>query len=197
MGKRLLFITLAVALIHLIAGCATPRIIVLSDPLDAREHNDLGAAHEASGELDLAQRAYAEAADKDPTWDQPLINLGNVHAALGDWPSAAASYRRALRRGPDNPEAMNNLAYALVQTGDIAAALSWSGRSLDLDPGNPVFMSTRALALLESGESDQALQIVDQVLAGLPADSPMRPDILSLRERILHVGQMNATGAGT
>ena len=41
-----------------LAGCATPRIVVLSDPLDAREHNDLGGSYEAAGQLDLALKSY-------------------------------------------------------------------------------------------------------------------------------------------
>lgn len=187
-------LTLTAVLLSLFTGCATPRIIVLSDPLDAREHNDLGAAHEASGELDLALRSYAEAADKDPSWDQPLINLGNVHAAMGDWDAAAAAYRKAVRRNSGNPEAMNNLAYALVQSGDLPGALEWSGRALKLAPGNPTFMGTGALALFETGQSDRALELVDRALQALPEADPLRPDLAALKSRILHQDPENLPG---
>lgn len=177
--RAILFLTL------LLAGCATPRIVVLSDPLDARERNDLGVSYESAGEPDLALQAYAEAADKDPSWDQPLINLGNVHAALGRWPEAEDGYRRALRRNPGNPEAMNNLAYSLARQGRDSEALEWSGKALDLDPGNPLFACTRALALLQAGRRDEAVALLDGVLHTLPGDDPLRPDAAALRERAL------------
>lgn len=163
-ARAILFLTL------LLAGCATPRIVVLSDPLDARERNDLGVSYESAGDLDLALQAYAEAADKDPSWDQPLINLGNVHAALGRWPEAEDGYRRALRRNPGNPEAMNNLAYSLARQGRDSEALEWSGK---------------ALALLQAGRRDEAVALLDGVLRALPGDDPLRPDAAALRERAL------------
>ncbi|PKN42111.1 MAG: hypothetical protein CVU60_07785 [Deltaproteobacteria bacterium HGW-Deltaproteobacteria-18] len=175
-----LFFCIAFAL----AGCATPRIVVLSDPLDAREHNDLGASYEASGELDLALTAYETAAAKDRTWDQPLINLGNVQAALGDWAQAEARYRQALKRNPQNPEAMNNLAFALINLGQAQEALDWSAKALEVESGNALFKSTRALALSRLGEKSRALALLDEVLQGLPGADPLREKIIGLRDQI-------------
>ena len=43
----------------LAGGCSRiPRIIVLSDPLTAAEHVELGVAYERKGEVDLARREY-------------------------------------------------------------------------------------------------------------------------------------------
>jgi Flp pilus assembly protein TadD len=176
---------LTVLLIVLCTGCATPRIIVLSDPLDAREHNDLGVSHEASGELDLARRSYAEAADRDPSWDQPLINLGNTHAAQGEWDAAATAYKKAIRRNSGNPESMNNLAYALVQMGEHPEAVEWSRKALELAPDNPIFMGTGALALFEAGHPDLASGLVDRALRILPETDPLRPKLAALKLRIL------------
>lgn len=177
--RAILFLTL------ILAGCATPRIVVLSDPLDARERNDLGVSYESAGESDLALQAYAEAADKDPSWDQPLINLGNVHAARSRWSEAEDAYRKALRRNPANPEAMNNLAYILARQKRASEALEWSGTALALDSGNPLFMSTRALALLQSGRRDEAITLLDQTLSVLPADDPLRQEAAALLDRAL------------
>lgn len=174
-----------IVLALLLAGCATPRIVVLSDPLDAREHNDLGAAHESAGDMDLALQAYSEAADKDPSWDQPLINLGNVHATSGRWTEAEGAYRSALRRNPANPEAMNNLASVLASQRKTSEALEWSDRALDLAPGNPLFMSTKAMALLQDGRRDEGVALLDRVLCILPAGDPLREAADNLRLRAL------------
>ena len=175
-----LVLLLALAL----TGCAAPRVVVLSDPLDAREHNDLGVSYEAAGKTDLALQAYAAAAGKDPSWDQPLINRGNALAATGNWPEAETAYRQALQRNPRNPEAMNNLAFALLNRGETADALEWSARALDREPDNPVFMATRAQALAASGEKAAALDLLRDALEGLPAGAPLRGEIDTLRKRI-------------
>ena len=125
-------------------GCSLPRVIVLNDPLDARQHNDLGVAYEARGETDLALREYRRAADLDTQWDRPLVNRGNVLAGQQDWKKAAASYRAALDRNPANAEAMNNLAWVLLRQGEPEQARIWAERAVETCPDNPAFLDTLA-----------------------------------------------------
>lgn len=130
----------------LLAGCSKPlpRVIVLNDALDARGHNDLGVAYEASDEHDLALREYKRAAELDTSWERPLINQGNVLAAEGDWKQAAQCYRAALRRAPENGEAMNNLAWVLYRQGEVEQARVWIDKALAISPENPAFQDTLA-----------------------------------------------------
>lgn len=130
----------------LTAGCSKPlpRVIVLNDPLDARGHNDLGVAYEASVENDLALREYERAAELDKSWPRPLINRGNVLAAQGEWRQAARTYRAALRRDPANGEAMNNLAWVLYKQGDLRQAEIWIEKALAVSPENAAFLDTLA-----------------------------------------------------
>ncbi len=92
-----------------------PKLVVLNDPLDAREHNDLGVSYEKRGEYDLAEREYKRAAKLDEEWAKPLVNLGNVYAAQERWDKAREAYLEGLDRQPENTLAMNNLAWALVK----------------------------------------------------------------------------------
>jgi Tfp pilus assembly protein PilF len=140
MNRRLLASFLAL----FVAGCSLPRVIVLNDPLDAREHNDLGVAYEASGEPDLALREYRKAAELDKQWDRPLYNSGNVLAGRQSWQEAAESYQAALDRNPENGEAMNNLAWVLLQQGDPEQARLWAERAVEAEPDNPAFRDTLA-----------------------------------------------------
>ncbi|GAB6057987.1 tetratricopeptide repeat protein [Desulfonatronum parangueonense] len=165
-------------------SCSMPRIVLLSDPLNAQEYNDLGVSYEASGEMALALEAYASAAKKDRGWEQPLINLGNVHAALENWLAAETSYRQALRRNPENPEAMNNLAYVLLKQNDIAGALRWSGLALDAEPANPFFKSTRAMVFAAKGDMDLAMELLESALHGLSVNDPLHHDIRLLQQRL-------------
>jgi len=114
---RLLPGVILLAAVHL-AGCGRiPRIIVLSDPLSAQEHLELGVAYERKGELDLAAREYGRALRKDGSLVQARINLGNVHLAKREYPGAKDEYRKALSLSPDHPEAANNLAWAAILSG--------------------------------------------------------------------------------
>lgn len=123
-------------------GCSMPRIIVLHDPLDVRQHNDLGVSYEAQGEYDLALREYRRAADLDDRWARPLINGGNTLAAQQQWPAAAELYRQALERQPGQAEAMNNLAWVLLQQGELEQARRWAERAVAARPQNTAYLDT-------------------------------------------------------
>ncbi|WP_052813306.1 tetratricopeptide repeat protein [Desulfonatronum thioautotrophicum] len=167
-----------------ISACSLPRIILLSDPLTAEEHNDLGVSYEAAGEWDRALAAYTQAATKNRGWDQPLINQGNVHAAMGNWGEAAASYRRALRRNPENLEAMNNLAYVLLQLRDPRQAMKWSQRARTGAPENVAFISTQARILAELGRDGDARDLLAKTLLRLSPDDPHRQAVQKLSKEI-------------
>lgn len=128
----------------LLAGCSLPRVVVLHDPLDAQEHNDLGVSYQANGEFDLALREYRRAAELDGDWARPLINGGNSLAALEQWSQAAELYRSALQRQPEQTEAMNNLAWVLLQQGDLVQARQWAERAVENSPHTAAFIDTLA-----------------------------------------------------
>lgn len=135
---------LLVFLILLLSGCSMPRVIVLHDPLDARQHNDLGVSYQADEEYDLALREYRRAAELDDRWARPLINGGNTLAAQEKWPAAAELYRQALERQPGQAEAMNNLAWVLLQQGDPDQARLWAERALAISPDTAAYLDTLA-----------------------------------------------------
>lgn len=135
---------LTILIFFLLAGCSLPRIIVLNDPLDAREHNDLGVSYQQRGEPDLAIREYERAAELAGDWARPLINRGNVLAARGDLWQAEKSYRLALRREPDNAEAMNNLAWVLLQADEAEEALEWAEKAAAETPREGAVLDTLA-----------------------------------------------------
>jgi len=128
----------------LLCGCTLPRMIVLNDPLDARQHNDLGVVYEQRGEFELADREYRRAAELDEGWSRPLLNLGNVAARQADWRTAISYYRQALSRHADDAEAMNNLAWALAQDGRAAEALPWAEQAVAFAEHDPHCWDTLA-----------------------------------------------------
>jgi Flp pilus assembly protein TadD len=148
----------------LLAGCSLPRIIVLNDPLDARQHNDLGVSYQQRGEFDLALREYDRAAEMEEKWARPLINRGNVLAARGDLRQAAKSYRLALRREPGNAEALNNLAWVLLQADETEEALKWAERAAAEAPANGAVLDTLAAVQIARQDYPAARRTVSRAL---------------------------------
>ena len=122
---RPVLIALTLSVVTALTGCA--HLVVLHDPLTASEHNDLGVAYEASGQLDLAAGEYRRALRLDSHQARARVNLGNIEAAKRRWGRAESCYRRALGDSSTDYDAMNNLAIALLRQGrrlDEARALA-------------------------------------------------------------------------
>ncbi|MEZ4483460.1 MAG: tetratricopeptide repeat protein [Syntrophotaleaceae bacterium] len=139
-----------------LSGCSVPRIIVLNDPLDARQHNDLGVSYEAQGEYDLALREYRRAAELDELWARPLINGGNALAAQEQWSAAAELYRQALERQPGQAGAMNNLAWVLLQQGSLEQARHWAELAVAASPQTAAFQDTLGAVKERQGQENGA-----------------------------------------
>jgi tetratricopeptide (TPR) repeat protein len=151
-----------------------PRIIVLNDPLDARQHNDLGVSYQQRGESDLAIREYDRAAELDRQWARPLINRGNVQAEQGEWRQAKKSYRLALRREPGNAEAMNNLAWVLLRMEETPEALDWAEKAVTANSREPAYLDTLAEIRIARQDYESARQTIDEALALDPPEELRR-----------------------
>ena len=121
-------------LVFALSACSMPRIVVLHDPLSAKEHIDLGVIYEQKGMLDLAEKEYLKAVDKQSNWAIPYFNLGNLAYKRKDLKAAEGYYRKALKLDDQNPDIMNNLASLLHETGrdDEARTLIEKALSLQL-----------------------------------------------------------------
>jgi Tfp pilus assembly protein PilF len=110
---------LILLLLVLAGGCSrVPKIIVLSDPLTAAEHVELGVAYERKGELDLARREYERALQKDGKFYRARLNLGNVFLAKKEYGKAREEYLLALELRPGDADATNNLSWAAIFSGE-------------------------------------------------------------------------------
>ncbi|SNZ10587.1 Tetratricopeptide repeat-containing protein [Persephonella hydrogeniphila] len=109
-----------------------PRIVILEDPLSAREHNNLGVAYEKKGKLELAEKEYRKAIKKDKNWDIPYFNLGNIYFKKKEYRKAEEYYRKAIQLNPKNSDAMNNLSYLLYLQGKIDEAYRLIKRAISI-----------------------------------------------------------------
>ena len=154
-------LTWAAALFVLLAAsCSMPYVVVVRDPLTASEHNDLGVAYERKGQLDLAEKEYLRAGEKDRKWALPLFNLGNIAYGRADLEAAEGYYRRALALDKANPDIMNNLASLLhdISLDHEAAALISKALSVER---KPEYLDTYRKIMGYFPDEDENLNAVD------------------------------------
>jgi len=180
----LLFLLLA-------GGCSrVPRIIVLSDPLTAAEHVELGVAYERKGELDLALREYERALRKDGKFYRARVNLGNIFLAKKEYGKAREEYLLALELRPGDTEATNNLSWAAIFSGEgIDEALARM-ESVVSGPGGRQAILLDTLGVLRMradrpGPAEEAFALADALcrqagvapLEGLKAEAPCPEEV--------------------
>ncbi len=170
-----------------LAGCS--RFVILHDPLSASEHNDLGVAYEATGELALAKREYLRALRKEPGHATARVNLANVEWRSGDLRGAERHYRGVLRSIPDHADACNNLAALLVaRGGGLEEAEALARRALEASTeGVPLYWETLGEVLERRGKAPEAMAAYQRALEGARA----APDTVlaeRLGRRLMHPG---------
>jgi Tfp pilus assembly protein PilF len=176
----------------LAGGCSRiPRIIVLSDPLTAAEHVDLGVAYERKGELDLALREYERALRKDGKFYRARVNLGNIFLAKKEFGKAREEYLLALELRPGDAEATNNLSWAAIFSGEgIDGALARMEAVVSAPAGRqPIFLDTLGVLRMRAnrpGEAEEAFALAESLCRqsgaapreGVNGDAPCPEEVL-------------------
>ena len=106
--KIYLYFSFLISYFLFVTSCATPRIIVLDDPLSPEEHLNLGVTYEKQGELENALKEYKVASKKLPL---AYLYMGNVYFQKKEYEDAEFYYKRAIKKNPENADAYNNLAW--------------------------------------------------------------------------------------
>ena len=121
-------------LLLLLSSCSLPHVYVMEDPLTAIQHNELGYIYENQGKLELAEKEYRRAVEKERGWAAPYFNLGNLYFKMGNLKKAEEHYREAIEKDGTNPDFMNNLAYVLCEQSRYDEAEQWISRALFISP---------------------------------------------------------------
>ena len=130
---------------HALIGACNPRE-ALAQMQEARRLDlrnaavrtlDLGAAHAAAGEHEVAARLFREVLQVDPGMRAAWIRLAWALHAARDFAEAIPVFERAAALQPGSVELWNALADACEKTGDEAKAARSYQLSLRLDPAQP------------------------------------------------------------
>lgn len=134
-------------------------------PADPSIIGAIGAVLRKQGKLSEALRKLDQAIRLDPTAAAPWLERGFALETGGSLEAASASYRRAAELDPQSASAFGGVASIASRRGDLDAARSFAAQALALDPLDPPGAAGMARACIEGGQPEQALPVLEAVLA--------------------------------
>ena len=141
-----------------------------------RAHRTLG-----EGELNKAERLYAELLQHQPDNFDALQGLGQVNYQRGRLDAALALTQAALKSDLSRADGFASLGLIFQALRDFQRALASYDEGLRLAPDDAELLNRRGVALLELGRAREALESFDRVLL----HTPNRLDALGNRGNVL------------
>ena len=138
---------------------------LLLSPGDPSIIGAIGAVLRKQGRLSEALRQLDEAIRLDPGAAAPWLERGMALETGGSLEPALASYRRAAELDPGSASAFGGVASIASRRGDLDIARQFGERALTLDPLDPPGAAGLARTCIEQRQPEQALTILDRVLA--------------------------------
>ncbi len=128
-----------------------------------RAHRALG-----EGELNKAERIYAELVQHQPDNFDALQGLGQINYRRGRLDAALALTQAALKSDLSRADGFASLGLIFYALRDFQRALASYDEGLRLAPDDAELLNRRGVALLELGRAREALESFDRVLLHTP-----------------------------
>lgn len=130
--------------------------------------NLLAAVHVEVGATGAADEILSLALELDPT--HPGVHANRGMMLLPTRPAAAAeAFRTALRYDPELADAHNGLGGLAFERGSIEAAIEHWRRAIAADERHFRAMSNLGIRLVELNRFEEAVGVLDRLIAGVPA----------------------------
>jgi tetratricopeptide (TPR) repeat protein/mono/diheme cytochrome c family protein len=134
--------------------------------------NNLGAALQASGNLEAAIGHYRRAAALDPAYANARYNLGNALLAAGKVDEAIVELRESLRLRPEDSGAFNSLGSALATQGKVGEGIAAFTESIRINPDNADAHVNLAYTLASQSRIDEAIAHYERAIQLKPESGP-------------------------
>jgi cytochrome c-type biogenesis protein CcmH len=148
------------------------------EPFAARKAEMAHGGNPAS--LQQATTALAAKLKQNPSDAAGWLLYGRSLAMLSQWDQAEDAYRHAIDLGQTDPDVVADHAEVLVLQagGTVTPAAEAAFRQvLKADPSSGIARYYLAVAAMQAGEPRQAIEGFQALLAEMPADSPLRPQL--------------------
>ena len=103
----------------------------------SRSLNNLGKAHQRTGNVSMSRELYLRALAIDPGAPLPYFNLGMLEMKEGRNLKAVEFYLKAVERHPKHVASWNNIGACFLQLGDAEKAIKHLQRGLEIAPLDP------------------------------------------------------------
>lgn len=118
-----------------------------------------------------AARSYAEELLRlDPEWPAAHRLQGEIAMTQGDAHTWFRANLHAVELDPEDVTSLGNLANGYVSIGDLETAAAYSEKMLAIGPSYPNSVAMKAYLMDLQGDSEEALQLVNDLLARYPDD---------------------------
>jgi tetratricopeptide (TPR) repeat protein len=152
-------------------------------PESALVLNKIGIAYHQLTDLATAQKYYASAIKRDPTYTEAINNLGTIYYSRQSYRRAISQYKKVLRLKPDSASTLANLGSAYFARKQYELASANYQKALALDPNvfeshnsvgstvrdrtvgdRPTFFYYLAKSYAKAGMNEQAMNYIRKAL---------------------------------
>jgi tetratricopeptide (TPR) repeat protein len=139
--------------------------------LDAEAAADLAFLLETSRRLDLAEKWYQYALEKNPQKQVARFNLANVYLKTERWDKAENLYLDLLKEKPESAPLSNNLAWVYIEKGKYQEAIHVIQEAFKKGaPRQYDILDTLGLAYCKLRDSKTAQACFREALEKIPSD---------------------------
>lgn len=129
---------------------------------------ELGQAHEALHNYDLAETAYREALRIKPLHPDARLGIARAHLRRGEFDAVLQQCRKALEVWPKYPPTLILMGNVYLQKGNLDKALTCLESALDLDPDNISARLNLARIRHRMGDHAIAAKVYEQIIESNP-----------------------------
>ncbi|MDP9361584.1 MAG: tetratricopeptide repeat protein [Acidobacteriota bacterium] len=156
------------------------RVALARNPQDARSHNGLGVALNATGDSQGAVREFRAALAADPKAPEPYRSLGRIELTAGRKKEAAALLEKSINLKPD---AQTYAALALAR-GDLDDAIRRYREAIAVDPKSADVHNDLAATLALKGRDQEAREEYEKALRLAPGQYDAHMNLGALLSRM-------------
>jgi Flp pilus assembly protein TadD len=153
------------------------RILIRSNPRDARFHSALGGALIRKDQLDEAIEHLNTAVALDPRSLESLNDLAVALRRKGKTEEAILIYQKALAVNPDYPEAHFNLGTLLADSGRGKEAVEHLAASVRGNPESAYYRNLLGIEYAKQGQIDRAVEQLEAAVRLAPDEPSYRRNL--------------------
>jgi tetratricopeptide (TPR) repeat protein len=131
---------------------------------------NLGNYYRDTGNLDVAEEAYARALAIQPRWVAARINRADLYRLRGQDDKSIDELSAGLRLDANDAALTHAMGLALVRGGEAGKALEYLSKAAELAPDNIRYSYVHAIAMHSLSKTDEALEVLRSIYDRHPAD---------------------------